>query len=134
MPLTQEAQLESLPKAYAVIKDMEHRWSWGEDLNAAMRDAVSRVLRDRMDRDIDRYLSELASRDAEDRRNGSYARHVLTGLGDIAVAVPRTRTYSAKGVLGAYARRAPDVDRSILSCFVYGCSTRKVGKTLLEMV
>jgi putative transposase len=134
MPLTQEAQLESLPKAYAVIKDMEHCGSWGEDLNAAMRDAVARVLRTLMDRDVDRYLSELASRDVEDRRNGSYERHVLTGLGDVAVTVPRTRTYSAKGVLGAYARRTPDVDRSILSCFVYGCSTRKVGKTLLPML
>jgi len=37
-------------------------------------------------------------------------------------------------VLGAYARRSRDVDRSILSCFVYGCSTRKVGRTLLPML
>lgn len=133
--MPQRAQLQSLPEALEVIKEMQHSGSWGEDLSSAGRDALAQVLRGAMDRDIDRYLSELASRGAEDdRRNGSYERHVLTGMGDIAVQVPRTRTYSAKRVLGAYARRTRDVDRAILSCFVYGCSTRKVGKALLPML
>jgi len=135
MPLRVEAQLRSLPEALEVIKDMQHSGSWGEDLSAGMRNAVAEVLRGAMDRDIDRHLSELASRGGtDDRRNGSYERHLLTGLGDIALRVPRTRTYSANRVLGAYARRTRDVDRSILSCFVYGCSTRKVGKTLVSML
>lgn len=134
MPLTLEAQLRSLPEALESIKDMQHSGAWGEDLSAAGRDALAAVLRGAMDRDIDRYLAELAGRAAEDRRNGSYERHLLTGLGDVAVQVPRTRTYSAKAVLGAYARRTRDVDRAILSCFVYGCSTRKVGKALVAML
>ena len=134
MPLTLEAQLQSLPEALETIKDMQQCGSWGEDLSSASRAALAHVLRDAMDRDVDRYLSELASRGGEDRRNGSYERHLLSGLGDLALQVPRTRTYSAKGVLGAYSRRTRDVDRAILSCFVYGCSTRKVGKALLAML
>jgi len=135
MPLALEAQLESLPEALEVIKDMQHSGGWGDDLSAAGRAALARIMRWAMERDVDRYLSELAGRGAtEDRRNGSYERHLLTGLGDVALQVPRTRTYSAKRVLGAYTRRTRDVDHAILSCFVYGCSTRKVGKALLSML
>lgn len=134
MPLPVEAQLESLPEALATIKDMQHRGSWGEDLSSAGRHALAQVLEGAMERDVDRYLSELARRGGEDRRNGSYERHLLTGLGDLALQVPRTRTYSAKRVLGAYARRTRDVDRAILSCFIYGCSTRKVGKALVALL
>ena len=42
-----------------------------------------------------------------DRRNGCYRRHLLTELGDIELAVPRTRPFSALKVVRAYARRAP---------------------------
>jgi putative transposase len=38
------------------------------------------------------------------------------------------------GVVRAYARRAGQVDRSILACFVLGISTRKVAKALLPVL
>jgi hypothetical protein len=43
--------------------------------------------------------------------------------------VPRTRRYSPVEVR-AYARRTLEIDRVILSAFVLGLSTRKVGETL----
>jgi putative transposase len=58
----------------------------------------------------------------------------LTTLGDIELRVPRTRRYSPVGVLRAYARREPEIDRVILAGFVLGLSTRKVGETLLAML
>jgi transposase-like protein len=76
----------------------------------------------------------MALRGEADRRNGSYDRHLLTELGDIALAVPRTRTFSAHAVLRAYARRVEQVDRMILACFVLGLSTRKVGEALLPVL
>jgi transposase-like protein len=58
----------------------------------------------------------------------------LTELGDIELAVPRSRRYSPIEVLRAYARRAEQVDRLILACFVLGVSTRKVAKALLPIL
>jgi transposase-like protein len=84
-----------------------------------------------MDAAVDRHLAQIAARGEADRRNGSYRRHLLTELGDIALAVPRTRRFSALAVVRAYARRAAHVDRMILACFVLGLSTRKVAGALL---
>lgn len=75
---------------------------------------------------------QLEADDAADRRNGYYQRHLLTEPGDIELNVPRTRRYSPVEVIRAYARRTPEIDRVILSAFVLGLSTRKVGETLLR--
>ena len=87
-----------------------------------------------MARAIDVYLDQLAADDAADRRNGYYRRHLLTELGDIELNVPRTRRYSPVAVVRAYARRTRELDRVILSAFVLGLSTRKVGETLLSIL
>jgi transposase-like protein len=84
--------------------------------------------------EIDRHLDEMAARGQADRRNGSYARHLLTELGNIELCVPRTRRYSSLGVVRAYARRARQLDRMILACFVLGLSTRKVATALLPVL
>ena len=70
-------------------------------------------------------------RDAADRRNGYYRRSLLTELGDIELFVPRTRRYCPTEVVRAYARRSPEIDRTILAGFVLGLSTRKLGEVLL---
>ena len=48
--------------------------------------------------------------------------------------MPRTRRYSPVEVIRVYARRTPEIDRVILSAFVLGLSTRKVGETLLSIL
>jgi len=126
-----------LSQAFEVIKEMRDADgldSLGEDVTAAARGALASVLHDRMELAIDRHLDEIARRGEADRRNGGYERHILTGLGDIELYVPRTRRFSAKAVLGAYVRRTKDIDRMILSCFVLGLSTRKVGTALLPLL
>jgi len=84
--------------------------------------------------EIERHLERMAELEEEDRRNGSYSRHLLTALGDIELCVPRTRRFSAGVVLRAYARREAEIDRMILACFVLGLSTRKVGEALLPLL
>jgi putative transposase len=76
----------------------------------------------------------MAVLDRADRRNGSYRRHLLTELGEIELAVPRTRRFAPIAVLRAYARRAEQLDRMILACFVLGLSVRKVGQALLPIL
>ena len=83
---------------------------------------------------VDRHLDQIEADDAADRRNGYYRRHLLTELGDIELAVPRTRRYSPTEVVRAYARRTSEIDRVILAGFVLGLSTRKVGETLLPLL
>jgi putative transposase len=96
---------------------------WGEDHRQGARDAVADLLRGRMDQLIDEHLERRAEVGETDHRNGGYRRHLLTELGDIELAVPRTRTFSALKVVRAYARRARDIARMILACFLLGLST-----------
>ena len=72
-------------------------------------------MRDRMDR----HFEGMALRAEADRRNGFFCRHLLTGLGDITLNVPRTRTTSEVGLIQAYSRRAVRVDRMIYPVLVW---------------
>jgi transposase-like protein len=90
---------------------------WGEDYRGAARQTLAELLEGRMGQLIDEHLERMADLAQADRRNGCYTLWLLTELGDIELAVPRTRTFSALKVVRAYARRAKDVDRMILACF-----------------
>jgi transposase-like protein len=109
-------------------------FEWSEGFRPAGRQLVAEVIERQMARAVDRHLAQLDADDAADRRNGSYRRHLLTELGDIELNVPRTRRYSPIEVLRAYSRRTAEIDRVILSAFVLGLSTRKVGETLLALL
>lgn len=128
------AQVDSLQEVQLYINRLNREERWGPDIEKISREATKKVLEELMACSIDRRLHELEERGMVDRRNGYYPRHILTGIGDIEVFVPRTRTFSAKAVLEAYVRRTKDVDRAILSCFVLGLSTRKVGQALQPML
>src|SRR5215470_15547280 len=129
------ATITSLPMAFEVVKAMEaDGLEWGEGYRPLGRQALEEIIEDQMAAAIDRYLEQLGTDDAADRRNGYYRRHLLTELGDIELNVPRTRRYSPREVIRAYARRTPEIDRVILAGFVLGLSTRKVGETLLALL
>ena len=51
----------------------------------------------------------------KDHRNGSYLRGLLTSMGQVEVAVPRSRTSGSAGaeVLCRYKRRAEEIDAAI---------------------
>jgi len=128
-----QSYIWSLPQAYEVIKQMNLSPEWDSDYRFAARQALAEILEDRMNGRIDRYLRELG-RSLPDRRNGSFPRHLLTEMGDIELNVPRTRHWSAVGVVRAYARPVDQVDRMILACFVLGLSTRKVAHALMPVL
>jgi len=125
--------IQSLPQAFEVIKQMNLTPEWDSDYRFAARNALVRILEDRMEDRIDRYLLDMG-RSLSDRRNGHFSRHLLTELGDIQVDEPRTRHWSAVDVVRAYARRVGQVDRMILACFVLGLSTRKVAHALMPVL
>ena len=129
-----EQVIRSLPQAYRIIKEMELIPDGESDYRSTARESLQKILEDRMHDRIDRHLEEMAMRDEEDRRNGFFSRHLLTELGDVSLCVPRTRTMSGVGVIRAYSRRAVQVDRMILSCFVLGLSTRKVSHALMPVL
>jgi transposase-like protein len=130
-----ELAIQTLPEAYDVINQMQLRsWEWSQECCEAGREAMAEVVTSRMTEVIDRILEEAERHGQADRRNGSYCRHLLTQLGDIELEVPRTRRASAASVVKAFARRTPQVERLILSCFLLGLSTRKVGEALLSVL
>jgi transposase-like protein len=129
------ATIESLPVAFEVVKAMQvGGLDWGEGYRPLGRRALAAILEDGMAERVDAWLDGLGSADDPDRRNGCYRRHLLTELGDIELAVPRTRRFSPTGVLRAYCRRSVEIDRAILAGFVLGLSTRKVGEVLLALL
>lgn len=133
--MPQAVTIRSLPRAFELVKGMQAQGlEWGEGYRGLGREAIGAILRGQMDRAIDEHLDRMARLDTADRRNGSYPRHVLTELGEIELAVPRTRRFAPTAVLRAYARRPEQVDRMILACFVLGLSTRKVGEALLPIL
>jgi putative transposase len=114
-------------ETYAHLNRLERsHQGWGPDTQSAVKHAVADVLQNR--------IADVARRGGADRRNGSYSRRLLTGVGEIELEVPRTRGYSARTVLQKYARRTREVDRMILAAFVLGLSTRKVGEVLLMLL
>lgn len=133
MPYT--ATIRSLPRAFAFVKAMQaDGLEWSEGFRPATRQAIAEILELEMKRRVDVHLEQIEADEIADRRNGYYKRHLLTELGDIEINVPRTRRYNPIEVVRAYARRTREIDRVILSAFVLGLSTRKVGETLLAIL
>jgi putative transposase len=125
--------ITSLPQAYEVIKEMNLDTD-ESDYRSAGRHSLEAILEGRMQERITYYLEEMARLGEVDRRNGYFSRHLLTELGDIELTIPRTRRFSPLSIIRAYARRAPQIDRLILACFVLGISTRKVSQALLPVL
>jgi len=117
--MPQRAMITSLPEAMNIVKEMnlgEPAWD-SADWRSEGRNALKEILEGRMGSVMDGYLHDIACLDVADRRNGSYSRYLLTELGGIELDIPRTRRYSAAGVIKAYSRRSQSVDRMILGCF-----------------
>lgn len=118
----------SVKQAMREVKSFE----WEGDYKPSAQAAIKDLLEKRMVGYVDEYLSNIKDEEIEDRRNGSYERHLLTEIGDIVLEVSRTRRISAQNIVKAFARRSMSVDRMILSCFTLGLSSRKVSMALLS--
>ncbi len=108
------------------------------DLRSVFQGAVKLALETVLDevvRDLigARRWQRLASR--KDVRNGTYLRSLLTTMGMIEVAVPRTRENgSAVDVIGRYRRRSAEIDDGIVAAYVRGASTRDIGEITEALV
>jgi putative transposase len=122
-------------KVSAAMQEVK-AFDWEGDYRPAMRAFLKELIEQRLVNGRDAYLAELASREAAeaDRCNGYYPRRLLTEVGEIELAVARTRNWSGRELLGNLKRRSPQVDRTILNCFVLGASTRKVGVALAPLL
>ena len=131
-----QAVIRTLPEAMRMIKEMNLASAdeWTGEYREAARDTVAKVLKEQMEERVASHLSWVFQKGIPDRRNGSYIRHVLTELGTIILSVPRTRLFSPKGIIAAYARRIREIDHLILACFLLGLSTRKVGIALCTLL
>lgn len=132
--MDQSVTARSVGRAFGLIKRMNYQGEgWGA-VHRESRRALKAILEGQMEAVRQGYLEDIAAQGLSDRGNGHYRRRLLTRLGELELEIPRTRRFSARGVLAAYARREPHVDRLILSSFVLGVSTRKVAETLLPIL
>jgi putative transposase len=129
--MDQYVAIGNVRRAVRQIKRMNYRGEGWEAVHRESRRALKAILEGQMEAVRQGYLEDIASQGLSDRGNGHYRRRLLTTLGDLELRIPRTRHFSARGVLAAYARREPRVDRLILASFVLGVSTRKVAEALL---
>ena len=134
--MEKQAVIKTLPDALKMIKEMNltSRDEWVGEYQEAARQTVARVLKEQMEERVAGHLSWAYQKGIPDRRNGTYLRHLLTELGDIELSIPRTRSFSPKGIIAAYARRIKEIDHLILACFLLGLSTRKVGIALCTLL
>ena len=90
--MPQAVTIRSLPSAFEFVKAMQaDGLERGEDYRRLGRDAIAAILQGQMAHAIDEHLGRMALLDEADRRNRCYRRHLLTELGDIELAAPRTR-------------------------------------------
>jgi putative transposase len=102
-----------------------------DDLSALFRGAIRLTLEMVLEEELKamvgaRRFERVGSR--KDHRNGTYLRRLLTSLGQIDVAMPRSRGQgSPADVIGRYQRRSPELDEMMVEAYVSGVSQRKMA-------
>jgi transposase-like protein len=102
------------------------------DIGALFRGAIRVTLECLLEQEVRemvgaRRYERLGSR--KDHLNGTYLRRLLTSMGEVELAVPRTRHSGAPaGVVGRYKRRTDEVDRLVTTAYVQGVSTRDMTR------
>jgi transposase-like protein len=102
------------------------------DIGALFRGAIRVTLECLLEQEVRemvgaRRYERLGSR--KDHLNGTYLRRLLTSMGLVEVAMPRTRHSGAPTeVIGRYKRRMDEVDRMVTTAYVQGVSTRDMTR------
>jgi transposase-like protein len=102
------------------------------DIGALFRGAIRVTLECLLEQEVRemvgaRRYERLGSR--KDHLNGTYLRRLLTSMGLVEIAVPRTRHSGAPAdVVGRYKRRTDEVDRLVTTAYVQGVSTRDMAR------
>jgi putative transposase len=131
-------EVEELPVNEVAELELPTQENFQADLRSVFQGAVKLALETVLDEVIRDMIGahrwqRLASR--KDVRNGTYLRKLLTNMGLIEVAVPRTRENgSPVDVIGRYRRRSAELDEGIVSAYVHGASTRDIGQITQALV
>jgi putative transposase len=102
------------------------------DIGALFRGAIRVTLECLLEQEVRemvgaRRYERLGSR--KDHLNGTYLRRLLTSMGEVELAVPRTRHSGAPAeVVGRYKRRTGELDRLVTTAYVQGVSTRDMTR------
>ena len=102
------------------------------DISALFRGAIRVMLECLLEQEVRemvgaRRYERLGNR--KDHLNGTYLRRLLTSMGEVELAVPRTRHSGAPAeVVGRYKRRTDEVDRLVTTAYVQGVSTRDMTR------
>jgi len=89
--MSQSATVPSVRRAGRLIKRLMNFLPEGwVDTKEQGREALRRTIEEGMVERVRGHLEDSRSRGLRDRRNGSFRRHLVTGLGDIELADPRT--------------------------------------------
>ncbi|MDP2955658.1 MAG: transposase, partial [Longimicrobiales bacterium] len=126
----------TLPDLWKEVKDPATLWG---DLTLEAQRTLKLLLQNRMHEELTAYLHAPRYRRVRGRqgvRNGRYVRALTTTWGTIPdLEIPRARDGGFRpSVLPRYQRRRPEVDRLIQAVFLASISTRRVGRTLAEIL
>ena len=109
-----------------------------EDLEAHMKEQHQRFLEELMRYERQCFLNAQPyerSQARVDQANGFYHRSLTTRLGQMELAVPRTRGGQFRTqVLPRYQRREPVINEALKQVFLLGVSTRQAGRALATLV
>jgi transposase-like protein len=114
----------------AFRRPTQEELSW--DIAGLFRGAIRLVLECVLQEEVRelvgaRRYERLSSR--KDHLNGTYLRRLLTSMGLVELAVPRTRLNgSPADVIGRYKRRTDEIDRMVTTAYVQGVSTRAMSR------
>jgi transposase-like protein len=113
---------------FAPVEQEEIRADIGSLFRGAIRVTLECLLEQEVREMVGaRRYERLGSR--KDHLNGTYLRRLLTSMGLVEIAVPRTRHSGAPaGVVGRYKRRVDEVDRLVTTAYVQGVSTRDMTR------
>jgi len=102
------------------------------DIGALFRGAIRVTLECLLEQEVRemvgaRRYERLGNR--KDHLDGTYLRRLPTSMGQVEIAVPRTRHSGAPSeVVGRYKRRTDEVDRLVTTAYVQGVSTRDMTR------
>lgn len=117
-----------------------------DDLTELLRSGARRLLEEALAAELEEFLSTLASRrDGQGRagvvRNGYQPeREVLTGIGPVAVKLPKVRSRDGEPavfrskIVPPYVRRARSVDAALPWLYLHGISTGDMAEALRALV
>ena len=111
--------IKSVPQAMRIMKGLGDESIFCDTVFLQeSREAVGKLIYGRTQARVSAHLEACQCAGIPDRRNGSYRRRLLVGMGNLELNVPRSRTYSPVEILERYARRAPQIDKLILAASV----------------